>query len=103
VPSGGQTPIGIARTGQWIAVANQNSSTISVFTVNSGGQLIQAGNPVNTVAAPARLAFSQAGTYLFVSSNSGMASFQFNTATGALRPLNEGKAVAGTARAVAAQ
>ena len=103
VSSGGQTPIGIARTGQWIAVANQKSNTISVFTVNSAGQLMQVGSPVNTVSAPFRLAFSQNGNYLFASSDSGMESFQFNSTTGALSPLNGGKAVAGTARAIAAQ
>ncbi|HVH85984.1 MAG TPA: beta-propeller fold lactonase family protein [Terriglobales bacterium] len=103
VSSGGQTPIGIARTGQWIAVANQKSNTISIFTVNSAGQLMQAGSPVNTVSAPFRMAFSQNGNYLFVSSDSGMESFQFNTSTAALSPLNGRKAVAGTARAIAAQ
>ena len=103
VSSGGHTPIGIARTGQWIAVANQNSNTISIFTVNSAGQLMQVGSTVNTVSAPFRLAFSQNGNYLFASSDSGMESFQFNTSTAALSPLNGGEAVADTAHAIAAQ
>jgi len=103
VSSDGQNTMGIAVSGQWVAVANHNSDTVSIFAVNSAGQMTLTGTPVNTAGPPDRLAFSQNGSYLFASSDAGMSAFQFNPSTGSLSPLNGGKSLPGISRAVTAQ
>ena len=103
VSSGGQNTMGIAISGPWVAVANHDSNTVSIFAVNSAGQMTLTETPVNTAGPPNRLAFSQNGIYLFVSSDAGMSAFQFDPTTGSLSPLNGGKSLPGSSRAVTAQ
>src|SRR5207248_8229527 len=90
VSSGGQNTMGIAVSGPWVAVANHDSNTVSIFAVNSAGQMTLTETPVNTAGPPNRLAFSQNGIYLFVSSDAGMSAFQLDPTSNSLSPLNGG-------------
>jgi DNA-binding beta-propeller fold protein YncE len=98
-PAGGQLPTGVAINGQWVAVVTAQPNNISIFTINSSGQLAAAGSPVALSGSPGGVAFSADGSYLFVSTDSGLLTYSFNK--GALQAV--GNATPGGSRAVVAE
>jgi 6-phosphogluconolactonase (cycloisomerase 2 family) len=104
VPSVGNFPVSVAAdpSGKWVAVADQNSNDVVVYSISSTGAPT---SPVTTplTGTPTSLRFSLTGTYLFVSTNTGTAAFQFDTATGALKAAQSSPVPSTAAGRLAAQ
>jgi Lactonase, 7-bladed beta-propeller len=85
VPSGGNNAVSIAAdpAGNWLAVANQGSNKVVIFSIGANGAPT-AGAPTSLPAAPNAVRFSQSGKYLFVSTNAGIVAFSFDGSKGTL-------------------
>jgi hypothetical protein len=86
VTSIGFFPISVATdpSGRWLAVADQNSNDVVVYSISSTGAPT-GGVSTALLGSPSSIRFSLTGTYLFVSTNAGTEVYQFNAATGALK------------------
>lgn len=96
--SGGSFASGIALdpTGHWLAVVNFDSATVSIMAVGSDGSLSQPGAPSAVGPQASDVAFAHSGNYLFATASDGTRAYSFDPKTGALKPLNSGKPVAGS-------
>jgi 6-phosphogluconolactonase (cycloisomerase 2 family) len=86
VLSVGFFPISVAAdaSGKWVAVADQNSNDVVVYSISSTGAPT-GGFTTPLSGVPSSIRFSLTGTYLFVSTNTGTEVFQFDAATGSLK------------------
>jgi 6-phosphogluconolactonase (cycloisomerase 2 family) len=93
VATGGTGPAGIAvsPSGSWVAVANSQSSTITVFSLDAAGNLTQVGSGTNVSGGVTEVAFSRSGNYLFASTANGTAIFAFGS-NGSLTAISTGQA-----------
>jgi 6-phosphogluconolactonase (cycloisomerase 2 family) len=88
----GATPVAMTvdPSGNFVFVANQGDSTISIFRINrSTGALSQVGTPVPTAPAVGPSALAVNGNRLFVANLAdGISVFTFDSKTGALSPVS---------------
>lgn len=85
VPSGGTDAVSIAAdpAGNWLAVANQGSNNVVIFSIGANGAPT-GGTPTSLSAAPNAVRFAQSGKYLFVSTTAGILTFSFDGSKGTL-------------------
>lgn len=103
VPSGGTDAVSIAAdpAGNWLAVANQGSNNVVIFSIGANG-VPTAGAPTSLSSAPNAVRFSQSGKYMFVSTKSGILTFSFDASKGTLTQAS-GSPVGSGGRFMAAQ
>lgn len=67
-PTGGNEPLGTATdsSGKFLFVANFISSSVSIFTIDSGGGLTLLGSPVPTDSNPISVAVDPSGSLVYV-------------------------------------
>ncbi len=81
--------LGLATTGQYVYVTEQNANVVVAMSINSGGGLSIIGTAAATGSEPTGVVLTPSAKYLYVANygDSTISAYSVNSTTGALMPL----------------